>query len=265
MARANGKGLEPPSSGLGVEHHLRLHDCDVHLLGTIPGFVPDGARVQAALDTGAVACVALGVPPEDLEGLAKLHEGATIAKPSLQPTGAAAVAAGAPGLEGIHDVGKGHVLNVQSDEDFEALDPTQERFLELLGRWGETRVPSPDLEVAFQWAASNDRRIEALDLDDESHANVYIRANKFRHVLKSGRILKRIRKETFDAEDPHEFALAWDAFLNQLPSLQEVEAAREEEMANRLDALAKVHPSIVAIVPAPRLAGVRSRLESTPS
>ncbi|MGB1586908.1 MAG: hypothetical protein ACPHID_07685 [Thermoplasmatota archaeon] len=245
-----------------MEERLRLGDCDLHLIGSIPGFVPDGARVQTALDEGHIQCVALGIPPEDLEGLAKLHEGATIEAPTPKLTGGAAVAAGAPGLEGIHDVGKGHVPTAKTEADFEALDPTQERFLEHLTRWGETRIPSPDLEVAFSWAAANNRRIEALDLDDELHAHVYIHANKFRHVLKSGRILKRIVKESFDdVEDAHEFAVAWDAYLNQLPSLQAVEEAREAEMAKRLQDLSKVHDSIVAVIPAARFEAIARALK----
>lgn len=254
-------GLQVGAPRRGVEQHLQLADCDVHLIGSIPGFVPDGARVQAALDEGSIQCVALGIPPEDLAGLKALHDGATIAKPTPTPTGAAAIAAGAPGLEGIHDIGKGHVPTAKADADFEALDPTQQRFLDLLGRWGETRVPSPDLEVAFSWAATNNRRIEALDLDDEAHAQSYIRNNKFRHVLKSGRILKRIAKQDFSAlDDPHQFACAWDAYLNDMPSLQAVEAEREMYMVARLQELAKAHASIVAVLPAPRFAGVVSRL-----
>ena len=249
-----------------VERTLRVGDAQVHLLGTIVGFVPDGARVQAALDQGAIDCVGLGIPPEDLEGLRMLMEGKGIHAAGPVIEGAAAPAAGAPGLEGIHAIGEGHVPKGADDDAFQALDPTQQRFLELPGRYGETRVPSPDLDVAYRWAQDNHAPVEALDLDDEAHASVYIRQNKFRHVIRSGRILKRIMKEEFkDADGPHAFAVAWDDYLNSLPSLQGVEASREEHMAQRIQELAKVHDAIVAVVPAPRFAGVVARLESTPS
>ncbi len=238
----------------------------MHLLGTVAGFVPDAARVQDALNAGAVECVALGVPPEDLEALARLAAGdATIDLPTPPMKDAALPAAGAPGLEGIHAIGRGDVPKGKSDTDFEALDPTQQRLLDLLGQFGDTRIPSPDLDVAFHWARENHRPVEALDLDDEAHAEVYIKANKFRHILRSGRLLKKIQKKKFEATDAFDLACQWDAFLNSLPSLQAVEAAREQHMADRIRSLAKVQASLLAIVPAPRLAGVWERLQTTAS
>lgn len=243
-----------------METTLRIGGTSVHLIGSIPGFVPDAARVQAALTAEGPSCLALGVPPEDLAGLAALAAGATIAKPSPKLSNAATPATGAPGPEAILGAGEGTIAYAKSDSDFEALDPTQQRFLDLLGAWGETRIPSPDLDVAHHWATENHVPLEALDLDDEAHASVYIKANRFRDVLRSGRILKRIVKHEFSDTDPHAFATSWDDFLNALPSLQKVEEARETQMAERLRELARVHQSIVAIIPAPRFAGVRDRL-----
>src|SRR5688572_5872617 len=48
---------------------LRIGGCDVLLLGTVAGLVPDAARVRQAFDAFMPEVIALGVPPEDLEAL----------------------------------------------------------------------------------------------------------------------------------------------------------------------------------------------------
>jgi len=51
---------------------LRIGECDVLLLGNVPGFGPDGERVEQAFHAFLPDCVALGVPPEDVRTLERL-------------------------------------------------------------------------------------------------------------------------------------------------------------------------------------------------
>lgn len=198
----------------------------VLLLGTIAGFVPDADRVRAAFEESAPTVLALGVPPEDLEGLRTL--------------------AADPGVE------------------LPELDPASRRLFEWLEPFGATRVPSPDLEAAFSEAAARGVPAEALDLDDEEHAEVYIRANRFRHVVQSGRLHRKLLKHDFGGHgDAYGLAVAWDAFQNQLPSLRAVEEARERHMADRLrEVAAGAGGPVLAVVPVARLAGVEAALRS---
>lgn len=211
---------------------LRRHtlDQDVHLLGTIAGFVPDAERVRAAFEEVGPAVLALGVPPEDVEGL--------------------------------------RALAADPDVELPDLDPATTRFFEWLAPFGETRVPSPDLDAAFAEATERSVPVEALDLDDEEHAEVYIRANKFRHVVQSGRVQRKLLKHDFGGHgDAASLAVAWDAYQNKLPSLQAVEAAREKHMAERLrEVAAGATGPVLVVVPLARLKGVEAalaRLETT--
>ncbi len=201
----------------------------VWLLGTIAGFVPDAARVQGAFEATTPRALALGVPPEDVEGL--------------------------------------RTLAADPDVELPPLDPGTERLFEWLAPFGETRIPSPDLEAAFRAADAADVPVEALDLDDEAHADVFIQANKFRHVVQANRVQRKLMKEDFGGHaSATELVLAWDAFQNRLPSLQAVEAAREAHMARRLREVAAGLDggAVLAVVPVARLAGVLEHLRQDP-
>lgn len=200
----------------------QVDGCRLHLVGTIAGFVPDGDAVRAALTAEDADVVALGIPPEDLEGL--------------------------------------HALQEDPDIELPGPDPQSERLFEHLGRFGGTRVPSPDLQAAFDWARANDVPLEALDLDDEAHSHLYIRTVGFRHAVRSGFILKKILKEEFPQDDPHDLARAWDAYQNRLKPLKAVEAAREAHMAKRLRAVCVGHQRVLAVLPVARFDGVLERL-----
>lgn len=210
-----------------VDTRIDVDGTPIILLGTIAGFVPDGRRVQDAFERHNPAVLALGIPPEDLEGL--------------------------------------HTLAADPDVDLPDIDPISERLFEWLAPFGDTRIPSPDLDAAFAAATKASTPMEALDMDDEDHTAIYIRANKFRHVLKSGRVQRKLLKQDFSGHaDAQSLVLAWDAYQNKLPSLQAVEAAREEHMAERLREIvaATRGEMVLAVVPLARLDGIRSSLEN---
>ncbi len=250
----------PPLSARPVEQFdLTVAGRQVHLVGSIPGFVPDGEAVAALLDRVRPDQVALGIPPEDLPALKVLAESddpSSLIPATAKPT--YEVGAGAPGLESIHDIRTPDAE--EDDEGFASLDPLQARLLHLLERFGDVRLPSPDLEAAFRWATQNDAPVEALDLDDEAHAEVFVRSNRMWDVIRNSRLQPKIMKATFkDASDAAELVRAFDAMQTKIPSLKVVESAREAHMAKRLGELPA--GSVVAIVPLARLAGVKAALE----
>jgi hypothetical protein len=205
------------------EHRMTVAGTEMTLVGTIAGYVPDAERVAAAL-RGGPDLIALGIPPEDLEGLRVLRE----EKPELPE-----------------------------------LDPQTERLFELLKPWGECRVPSPDLEEAYQAAMAANTPLAALDLDDEAHSELYIRTVGFRQAVRSGKLLRKALKADFSKhKDPYELAVAWEAFQTNLKPLRAVEAAREDHMARRLIEVSLGKRRVVAILPIARLAGVTARLEA---
>lgn len=207
----------PPSS------RLRLGECDVLLLGTIPGFVADGERVRQAAAQHAPQAIALGVPPEDLEVL--------------------------------------EALSSQASELMEP-DALTERFLETLKGFGPVQIPSPDLEAAHRLAKQAQIPLLALDMDDASHAELYTASVRFHHVLRSNSRYKRLLKRGLRAkpEDAYAFAKAWDLATLPTASLRAVEAMREATMAARLRDEAKGRARMLAVVPAARFDGVVAQL-----
>ena len=197
------------------------------LVGTVPGFTLDGDRVEQAFEAFHPDCVALGVPSEDLAVLDQLAKANP--KPELPPP-----------------------------------DDTTARLLELLAQFGPTAVPSPDLERATALARAQEVPLEALDVGDHEHAALYTKHVKFRHVVQSNAIKRRLLKDGVEGADAYALSDAWDAAWTRPKGLREVEVARELHMANRLRLLAIGHRRILAVLPAPRLAGIVAVLQGTP-
>lgn len=203
-----------------------LAGCRVMVLGTIAGFVPDAERVRAAIAATRPEVLALGVPKEDVTTL-------------------------------------GH-LATQGAAELVDPDPVTARFLEQLGTFGPTRVPSPDLEAAFAVATADGIPVEALDLDDDAHANVFTRKVGFMHVLRSNaRTRRMVKRGLRDAPpDPYTFATAWDHELAATKAFRSVDGAREVWMAHRLRQVAQGKSTVLAIVPVARLAGIEAALKA---
>lgn len=203
---------------------LRLGRCDLLVVGTVPGFAPDGGRVEQAFQAFLPDGVALGVPPEDVRTLEQLAKADP--KPELpQP------------------------------------DEATARLLELLARFGPTAIPSPDLEAATRLALDAKVPLRALDLDDAAHAHLYTKHVRFRHVIQSNSIKKRLLKEGVEGTDAYDLSEAWDAAWTRPKGLRRVELAREEHMAERLRVVASQHERLLVVLPAPRMAGILRLLQ----
>ena len=203
---------------------IALGGCEVLLVGTVPGFAPDGHRVEQAFEAFLPDCVALGVGAEDLVVLERL---ATMdPKPELPMP-----------------------------------DEATQRLLDLLGDFGPTAIPSPDLERATALARAGAVPVAGLDLDDAEHATLYTKHVKFRHVVQSNSIKRRLLKDGVAGADAYALADAWDAAWTRPKGLRVVEETREAHMAGRLLELARGHRRILAVVQAPRLAGILRQLQ----
>lgn len=206
-----------------AEARLKIGGCDLLIVGTITGFVPDSDRVRAAFASHDPQAVALGIPKEDLAALS--------------------------------------VLAHSTPEDMSQPDAIQDRFLALLSRFGETRIPSPDLQEAHAAAAARGAPLEAIDMDDETHAAVYVQKVKVRHLWMAPRREKRLVANAFEeAKDAYDFAIQWDLQSNAPRPLREVEGLREETMARRLREVCANRHRVLAIVPVARMAGLLQRL-----
>ncbi len=225
------------------------------VLGTIPGFLPDGDAVTKALDELRPEVVALGVPPEDLAGLQALAEAEDPASLMPDPVDVPDLpgGAGAPGLEAILGAGSSDAPEKDRDDVFSGLDPIQHHLLRLLQRFGEVALPSPDLDAAYRWALQHGARVVALDMDDDLHTDVYVAANKFWDVVRNNRMQKKLLAMNFEeAADAHELVRRFDGVQLRLKALRTVEQAREEHMGRQWAAL----EGAVAVVPLARMDGM---------
>jgi hypothetical protein len=193
----------------------------VRLLGTVAGFAPDADRVRAAFAQQRPDHLGLGVPAEDLPTLRLLAE---------QP---------------------------ERRSELPELDDAETHFQGLLARFGESgRIPSPDLEAAYQGAAAAGVPIAALDLDDVSHSASYTKGMKVRHLMRASSRRKKALKSSFpQASDAYHLAALWDAALAVGP-MRKLEQEREAHMAARLRELTGESRALLAIVPVSRLAGI---------
>jgi len=210
---------------MGPEAHATIKGCDVLLLGTVAGFLPDADRVRAAFEAHRPDAVALGVPPEDLEALERLWASQDAREALAQP------------------------------------DARADRLLHLLGRFGATRIPSPDLEAAYAQAKAHHLPIAAVDLDDVAHTEAYVRRVKVRHLWRAPKHEARLLQAPFtDAKDAYDLATQWDALANHSRPLRHLESLREDAMAKGVADGAAGHARLLAVVPAPRLPGVAARI-----
>jgi hypothetical protein len=254
------------------EARLRIGGCDVLLLGTIAGFVPDGARVGAAFATFSPDRVALGIPAEDLEALRVLAAapepqsliGAPEAPRHQTKRRMSNPGLGTPGVETLLRPSGARITTTDAaagDPPFAGLDSTTVRFLELLKAFGATAIPSPDLQTAWRIANERNVPIVAIDLDDVAHAAHYTGNVGLFGLMGRSRAERRAAEADFaKAADAYELAARWDANYSKVRSLRRVEEAREQCMAARTHEEAGRCSRLLAIVPAARHAGVLSRL-----
>ncbi len=205
------------------EEVLQLGSCRLLLMGTIPGFVPDGDRVANAIKSHGSDIIALGVPPEDLEALESLA-----ADPSL-----------ADGLE---------------------PDELDAYMLAELEHWGATQsVPSPDLQAAHATGVP----LVGVDLTDAQHSDRFTELVKMRHLVQRQSARKKAMKVGADGwPDPYELTAAWDAKLRAVAPLATLEDEREAAMAAGIQSATEGKAAVVAVVHSARFAGVLSRLQS---
>lgn len=249
---------------------LRVGDCSIHLLGTIAGYAADGPRVEAAIAASKPAVVALGIPRDDLAGLAILAAESSperLIDPSekLLPRGVGPQGGTAPASSPLHPEPLPEIPDDGDAGRFAGLDAPTAHLLSLLSRFGVTGPVPADLVAAQRSAMAAGIPLAALDLDDAAHTERVTKELGMFGLVGRSRADRALLKQSFsDAASPYDLACRFDATRAATKGLRRVEEAREEEMASQLAALAARNRSIVAVVPVARFAGVVRRLGAKP-
>ncbi|MEK6985835.1 MAG: hypothetical protein AABX89_05600 [Candidatus Thermoplasmatota archaeon] len=249
-----------------TEQLVNVGACSIHLVGTIPGFTPDGARVTATLATSQPSLIALGIPADDLPGLAILAAGESPeslidASEKRLPRGVGPQGGELPASSPLHPTVREALPDDGDAGRFAGLDLATAHLLHLLTRFGPTGPVPSDLVAAQRAATASSIPMVAIDLDDAAHTERVTKELGMLGLLGRSRADRAVLKQTFpDAATAHDLAIRFDAVRCRAKGLRRVEEAREAEMAARLTELAARNASILAVVPVVRLAGIVRRL-----
>ncbi len=216
------------SRGVQRVHTVRVRGSEVHVLGSVFGLVEEAPRVEAAIRELAPDAVGLGVSPGDLQGLRDYLQG---------KAGGPEAGAEAPEVEFGEDP-----------------------YSDGLAKYGEVRLPPPQLVAAVETAGEVDVPVEALDVDEETYTDTFTEHVSTWQLFWHTRRERKLEKRPPEVDTAWEYAATWDESKLRSKGLARVEALREEHMAEALTRLAGSHPVVLAVVEAPRAAGVAERL-----
>lgn len=199
----------------------------MHVLGAVHGLLSEAAAVEDAFRAAAPDAVALGIAPGELEGL------------------------------DLHAKGE----STEDDETPITIDPS-ESYAIGLSRFGDIGLPPPDLVAAVALARERGLDPVPVDLDGTQYDELFAAKVGPFALFRYGRLVQKMAKRPPAATDATAFALAWDARIRRLRGFDDVEKARESQMAARVEDLATRHRSVLLVVDVARAAGVVARLRT---
>lgn len=206
-----------------TEGVVKVAGREVHLLGTVRGLASEAQRVEAAMARVRPQVVALGVGPEDLEGLRKLQGGETY------------------------------------EHDYSEAD---EVYAHFLGQFGPVELPPPDLVAAVRLADERGVPVVALDLAEVPYVERFTEAISGWQLFRYNRRIHKLARKPPVVEDAMAFHLWWDAQVSKLSGFARLERAREDHMAMRLRATELPPGRVLALVEAARVEGMLRALSA---
>lgn len=205
---------------------MRAGDRELHLFGTVRGLVSEAARVEGLFERVKPEVVALGVGPEDLEGLRQLDAGTAY------------------------------------EHDFSEADDV---YAHYLGQFGPVELPPRDLVRAVRLAAERKVPVVPIDLPEVQYVDAFTKAISGFELLRYNHRIRKLAKRPPQAEDALEFHLAWDRAIGKLRGFAALERHREAHMAERLRTAPELAGRVLVLVEAARLEGVVRASQGPPT
>lgn len=207
-----------------TEAVVRAGGREYHVLGTVRGLVSEAARVREAFDRVRPHGVALGVGPEDLEGLRRLEGGEAY------------------------------------EHEFSEAD---EVYAAYLGQFGEVQLPPRDLAEALRLAAERALPVVAIDFPEVAYVDAFTKAISGWQLLRYQRRIRKLARKPPAADDAMEFHLTWDREVGRLGGFGRLEAQREAHMAAELAKADLPAGRILVLLEGARAEGVLRHLEAS--
>jgi len=142
---------------------------------------------------------------------------------------------------------------------------TPERvYSQQLSRFGEVRIPHPVYTACVEIAKEDVIPIYALDMDDISFSETYVRHITGFQMISTSIKEKTLMSRQFRARNPFDFVIEWDRAINSSKGYRQLELARERHMAGRITELLQRHRVLLAVVEHERSNGISEHLASMP-
>ena len=172
----------------------------IALIGAVRGPVKEGEEVLGELRKSNPFKVVLDVSPEELKGLTE-H----FTTPNFEPLA--------------------------------LLLDTETTLAEELASFGEVRMPSPAFITAIRWAKENGRELVALDPDEESYTDMYLKHMGYLDLVHLARAEHKLKRSPPKAESPEQLVTYWDEKLHADKGSRKIALERRRLSAERLKEL----------------------------
>jgi hypothetical protein len=144
--------------------------------------------------------------------------------------------------------------------NIEPQNAEEEAYVAGLSVWEEPVMPPPCFQQAIAAALTRKIALEAVDMDEETYAEMYTTYVSTMELITQGRLEDRLLKKRFHVSTPEEFVLAWDAEINRTVGFARLQKEREKFMASRLRELAEGTRQVLAVIEVERAKGVLAAL-----
>ena len=161
------------------------------------------------------------------------------------------------GIEGIQALK--NRARIEDEFEVSELDIAYaNRMLELTGE--EVVMPSPAMCTLVDLVTEDGGNVIALDMNDREFTELYCDTVSAFDFVKEHGLAKKGMKKRFSSGTPEDFALEWDAFINNVKGYRKVSEKREAHIAEQIRDVAKYRKSLLVVIETERAEGVASLL-----
>jgi len=200
----------------------RIGGGKVYLLPVIHGLKGEEEKVRKAFEEVKPDCVAIGIPPEDIEIMENMDE--------------------------------------KNEEEFE-MSLQYQYYLFHLSKYGEISLPPLDIKVAYEMAKASGVPFKAIDIDDEEYAELLVDNVSIFSLIRHSAKIRRMGKKKFKAKSAEEFVKEWNREILSIKAFRRLEEIRDDRMVKKIIELCNRYRKVLAIIPLEKYDSISMLLE----